>query len=220
MKYSKLDPYAKGSPTNQTRSRRMRFFTERMEKVARPVEILDVGGREDFWVSLDLANMEGVTFTLMNLEIFEPRLPNMKYITGNACKMPQYADKSWEVVFSNSVIEHVGTFEDQCAMAREIMRVSKRYFIQTPNRYFPIEPHALFPLFQFLPISLRIWLVTNKRIGPLGPTHDRAKAEAWVREMRLMTAAELRKAFPGATILHEKYKGLTKSFMVVGGWND
>ena len=63
--------------------------------------------------------------------------------------MDFFKDKSFDAVFSNSVIEHVGTFEDQKMMANEVIRVTNFYFIQTPNLYFPIEPHFLVPFFQF-----------------------------------------------------------------------
>lgn len=57
--------------------------------------------------------------------------------------MKQFQDNEFDAVFSNSVIEHVGDYEAQRQMANEIMRVGKRYFVQTPNFYFPIEPHIL-----------------------------------------------------------------------------
>jgi 2-polyprenyl-3-methyl-5-hydroxy-6-metoxy-1,4-benzoquinol methylase len=79
--------------------------------------------------------------------------------------MRQFRDHQFDVVYSNSVIEHVGDLDDMRRMAQEIQRVGKRYFLQTPNRYFPIEPHFVFPFFQFLPRPVQISLVQKFRLG-------------------------------------------------------
>jgi len=89
-----------------------------------------------------------VFITLVNLEPENASLPNTTSIAGDARKI-EAEDSRVDVVFSNSVIEHVGANQDQMQMAQEVRRVGKRYFIQTPNKYFPLEPHFLFPLFQF-----------------------------------------------------------------------
>jgi 2-polyprenyl-3-methyl-5-hydroxy-6-metoxy-1,4-benzoquinol methylase len=77
--------------------------------------------------------------------------------------MPQFQNDEFDIVFSNSVIEHVGSYEEQNLMASEVRRVGKRYFIQTPNLFFPIEPHFLFPFFQFLPLDYRVTLIIFKK---------------------------------------------------------
>ncbi len=99
-------------------------------------------------------------------------------------------------------------------MAVEIMRVGKRYFVQTPNYYFPFEPHFLFPLFQFLPASLKIFLVKNFNMGWYGKTRDAEKAEKLINSIKLLKRADLKKLFPQSGIYSEKLLGLTKSFIV------
>ena len=71
----------------------------------------------------------------------------------------------FDIVFSNSVIEHLGDIEGQRRMAKEIRRVGKYYYLQTPNRNFPVEPHFQFPFFQFLPKWLRTAIVRRWSIG-------------------------------------------------------
>ena len=72
-------------------------------------------------------------------------------------------------------------------MASEVQRVAKRYFIQTPNRYFPIEPHFLFPLFQFLPISIRVWLVMNLNVGWGNKWSNEKDAEEFITSIKLFS---------------------------------
>jgi SAM-dependent methyltransferase len=117
-----------------------------------------------------------------------------------------FADETFPVVFSNSVIEHVPR-ELQPAFAKEIRRVGERYFVQTPNRYFPIEPHYQMPFVQFLPERMLKGL--NRRFS-MG---FREKG-SW-HETTLLTASDLRRLFPDGEIHRERRFGLTKSLMVV-----
>lgn len=120
---------------------------------------------------------------------------------------------SFDFVFSNSVIEHVGNHQDQLRMAREVCRVGKRYFIQTPNRYFPLEPH-------FLPLGIRVWLMQNFNLGWFPKTPDRQQAREIVDGIRLLGKEDFRSLFPNAMIYEEKVLGITKSFVAYGGWNE
>ena len=95
--------------------------------------------------------MVDVEITLLNLTLVETDLPNVISIAGDATDLSDFADKSFDIAFSNSVIEHLFSFQNQQKMALEAQRVSRYHFIQTPNFWFPIEPHWVFPCFQFLP---------------------------------------------------------------------
>jgi 2-polyprenyl-3-methyl-5-hydroxy-6-metoxy-1,4-benzoquinol methylase len=132
--------------------------------------------------------------------------------------MKQFAAQEFDVVFSNSVIEHVGSYEDQRRMAKEIKRVGKRYFVQTPNLYFPIEPHFVFPFFQFLPQSVKVWLISHFALGWYGKVTDIEKANELASEIRLLSKKEFLNLFANAKIVEEKFLGLTKSFIAYEGW--
>jgi hypothetical protein len=123
------------------------------------------------------------------------------------------------VVFSNSVIEHLFTFEAQAAMAREVTRVGRAFCVQTPNFWFPLEPHFLVPGWQWLPEAARVALIRRRACGWRGPCPDLDDARATVREVRLMRRRELERLFPGATIEEERLGGLVKSFVVHGGFS-
>src|SRR5215211_2910880 len=123
-----------GSPANRLRRRRFELFNQLLSRVPRPLRILDVGGLEEFWEILGLADEPGVEIVLVNLTAGTTRRSNMTSIVGDGRSMPGFRDGEFEVVFSNSVIEHVGGWDDQRRMADEIRRIGQRYFVQTPNR--------------------------------------------------------------------------------------
>jgi len=201
----------------QFRRKRFAFFQSLLSRLERPVHILDVGGTESYWKSMELNAGDQVFITLLNLAQNDASLPNVTSIAGDARAMLA-KDASFDVVFSNSVIEHVGTFQDQLQMAKEVRRVGKRYFIQTPNKYFPLEPHFLFPLFQFLPINIRVLLLQNFKLGWFSKTPDKVKAREIVEGIRLLDKREFLSLFPNAEVYEEKILGMTKSFVAYGGW--
>ncbi len=199
------------------RKRRFELFRKLLATVPRPVSICDVGGTVAFWKDIDLVTNGDVTVTIYNLVADEPAVGELCVTAGDARELP-IADQAFDVVFSNSVIEHVGTFADQRRMADEVRRVGKRHFVQTPNYFFPLEPHFLVPGFQFLPLSIRASLLTKHKLGWTPRTVDRRTAMEIVSSIRLLRLAELRKLFPFSRIHRERVFGMCKSFIALGGW--
>ena len=200
------------------RKRRHALFLALIDDLPRPLRILDVGGSQRFWETMEYVARADVEITLLNRSRVKVRHPGFEFVPGDARDMKRFADREFDVVFSNSVIEHVGEFDDQQRMAEEVRRVGKRYFLQTPNRFFPIEPHFFFPLFQFLPLSVRVLLLMNLPLTHRGRIRERARAVEAASEIRLLSRAELQKLFPGATMQHERFMGLTKSFVLFHGF--
>ena len=213
------DNREQGSLAVQFRKKRFAFFYSLLSSLKPPVHILDIGGTEDYWKMMELDTSDKVYITLLNLTEADVQLPNVKSVSGDARNL-KAEDSSFDVVFSNSVIEHVGKYEDQLRMAQEVSRVGKCYFVQTPNKYFPLEPHFLFPLFQFLPMKIRVLLLQNFNLGWFERTPDAAEATAIVESIRLLTKGEFIALFPKAHIYEEKVFGLTKSFVAYGGWGE
>jgi hypothetical protein len=199
------------------RARRLAFFADLLASLSRPVTILDVGGTAAFWKKLDFAK-DGVKVIILNVKLEASDDARFESIVGDARDLSAFESNSIDVVYSNSVIEHVGTFEDQQKMAAEVRRVAKRYFVQTPNAWFPIEPHFLFPGFQFMPLALRTFLLTRFRLGWLPRERDPVRAREIVDSIRLLTAAQMRTLFPEAAVYRERFLGLSKSITTYHGW--
>src|SRR5258705_6135544 len=122
------------------RRKRFAFFRSLLDTVDRPLRILDVGGEQQFWNMMGLDQLGDVSITLLNVGAQRVTAPPIESVVGDARDLSRYGASSFDVVFSNSVIEHLGPhFADQRRMADEIRRVCTRYFVQTPNRYIPIE---------------------------------------------------------------------------------
>lgn len=210
----------KGSLSNQIRSRRFSIFERLIGPIARPVRVLDVGGTTLFWEQRGWAGREDIQIVLVNLEAEEKQHANIDPRRGDATSMPEYGAGTFDVVFSNSVIEHLFTLEHQRKMASEVARIGKAFWVQTPNFWFPIEPHFHLPGWQWMPQSARVALLRRRRCGWRGPEPDAERARALVREVRLMRRRELVEAFPGADVWGERFKGLVKSWVVTKGFQE
>jgi hypothetical protein len=211
------DATRSSSLSHRFRSNRFQLFRTLMLGVPRPARILDVGGTAGFWLRMGFHD-EDVDIVLLNTEPPAQDDGRFTFVQGDARRMDFFADRAFDVVFSNSVIEHVGDFEDQRSMADEVRRVGRRHFVQTPNRWFPIEPHFLVPGFQFLPVAARARLLTRFDLGWIPRTPDLDAARRRVQEIRLLTRRELGRLFPGSRIHTERVLGMAKSFVACGGW--
>ena len=165
---------------------------------------------------MDPADQLGFELVLLNITQETVTRPNMRAVVGDAADMSSFVDKEFDVVISNSVIEHLPDPDRQRRMAQEISRVGRRYYVQTPNRYFPLEPHFLFPAFQFLPLRVQVYLLTHFSLGWYEKQATRAAARDVATSIRLVSGRELRRWFPGARIVRERLLGFPKSFIVIG----
>jgi len=207
------------SLANTMRRRRFAFFMSLLEGVPRPLRILDVGGEQQFWNIMGREQLEGVNVTLFNLGAQPVSADNFESVAGDARDLSRYENASFDVVFSNSVIEHLGPdFSNQRRMADEIRRVGRRYFVQTPNRYFPLEPHFLTPGFQFMPVAIRVWMVSHFNVGWYKRIPNKLEARREVESVALLSKRQLHQLFPEARIYEEKFLGLTKSLVAYHGW--
>ncbi len=193
------------------REKRFAFFKSLIETLPRPIHILDIGGTEAYWKTMDFADEEDIYFTLCNLDKQEVTRKNFRFMQADATNLPMIPDKTFDIVFSNSVIEHLFTRENQAKMAKEIRRIGKYYFVQTPNIHFPLEAHWRFPFFQYMPVPLRVFMTRHFDLGRFPKARDKAFAQQRVDEIKLLSEKQMKKLFPDGQCYREKFLGMTKS---------
>lgn len=208
------------APSDHPKSIGAKFRAKRLKKFEKlffrnfnpekSIQILDVGGTASFWKGSQVPNVPGVTITLLNLHLEKSTHPHICSKIGDATSMKEFEDKKFDLVFSNSVIEHLYTYENQLKMAAEIQRVGKKFFIQTPNRYFPIEAHYAIPFAQYMPKRMLLFFLTKTRMSRMSRWKKEA-AQQYMDEIRLLNEKEMRLLFPGSKILKEKTLGMIKS---------
>jgi SAM-dependent methyltransferase len=138
------------------RDRKWRLFNQQFTTTDQ-LRVLDVGVTDEEFSSSDNYLEKHYPFPQMitALAVAEPqtfreRYPKVTALSYDGKHIP-FADRTFDVCWSNAVIEHVGDRPAQIAFIKELVRSSKAVFFTTPNRYFPIEVHTRTPLLHFLP---------------------------------------------------------------------
>ena len=174
--------------------------------------VIDVGGTPEWWNRLNSA----AHVTLINSGARElDGADGYTAVVGDGLDL-QYASAEFDLAFSNSVIEHVGDLNDMDRFARELRRVGKSYYCQTPNKWFPIEPHLGTVFLHWFPGLLRNYLVVRYLTlwGLLNkPTRQTAKDS--IANIHLISHRQLQRFFPDAEIVAERYLGLSKSYIAI-----
>ena len=194
------------------RQRRMGRFAD-LFKINQETRILDVGGTAMNWKLLPVRPR----VTLLNMPLGQDRQPDeFTRVAASGCDLP-FAAGSFDIVFSNSVIEHVGDRANQKRFAEEVRRVGRRYWVQTPNRGFFVDAHLLTPFLHFLPHSWQRAIAPRFTVWEWIERPSPDRHEFYIRhyldDIRLLSAADLRGLFPDAIILRERWLGMTKSLI-------
>jgi methyltransferase family protein len=188
----------------RTRRRRMDLF-QRLMGPGPQSRILDLGGTPSVWsyirqpLDITILNLPG------NADEGIPTHHKMTFVEGDACAALPYPDGEFDIVFSNSVIEHVGGEDRQAAFAANVRRLGRTYYVQTPAPWFPIEAHTGMPFWWLYPESIR------RRILAVWHTKLPAWSEA-IADTRVLTRRRLASLFPNATIYTESLAGIPKSY--------
>jgi hypothetical protein len=201
--------FESGSMSAKARDRRWGVFAEAFPEVGE-MTVLDIGGDVRAW---RLAPVRPKHLVLLN--IFEQEVEEdwITALVGDACEPPADLPDA-DMVYSNSVIEHVGGHFRRVQFAATVHRCD-RYWVQTPSRSFPIEPHFMFPGLQHLPRGAQAWAVTKWPVGNYAGVKDRDEALSRLLDIELLSADEMRFYFPDSELYRERFAGLTKSFVAI-----
>jgi hypothetical protein len=118
---------------------------------------------------------------------YSQSFPSVRALIFDGCRLP-FSDQTFDIVYSNAVLEHLPSREAQRHFANEVRRVGRTWFISTPNYWYPIEPHYHLPFIQFFPTN---W---QHRLA-------RAVGKQPYPRLCLLSASRMKELFPGSRIL-------------------
>jgi len=185
-----------------------------MVQISPQWRILDIGCGENYrspWFERCL-NVVGIDIRTVDTSM----KPYERFVCGDACRLP-FPDNSFDLVYSNSLIEHLPTREHQRQFASEVSRVGRYYWIQTPDIGFPVDPHYLIPFFQHLPgnwqrpIADRLsgsWL-----LGGYYVTGGWNISDYRFQTVLGLDGQGLSALFPRARLLRQRFVGLSQSIV-------
>lgn len=175
--------------------------------------LLDVGVTDKAWRSSNF--LEALypwpgRITAVGLEqmpSFERLFPDVRFVAADGRNLP-FPDDCFDIGFSNAVVEHAGSREDQRRFVHELVRTCRRVFVATPNAAFPVDPHTLLPFVHWVPRSARHVLL--RKTGN----------SRWASEAALnpLTADDLLGLFPRSAnvrIVPQRLLGLTSVLIAI-----
>ena len=203
---------APGSLGERRRARRWELFRHEFGEIE-SMSVIDLGGTVDAWVR---APLRPASVHVVNLEPQSGETPTwIRADQADACDLPApIAGGSYDLVFSNSVIEHVGGHAQRMRFADAVHKLASRHWVQTPYRYFPVEPHWLFPGFQFLPLTIRAGISCRWPLSHT-PTKSREDGLRAALGVELLSRSEMAFYFPDSTLRFERMAGAVKSLIAV-----
>ena len=205
----RLVDQAPGSFAYRARSRRWAMLKEEFPQLV-DMNVVDLGGTPDTWRQADVHPLH---VTCVNLQFGGGEVPSwITMVEADACQASTLGH--FDLVFSNSTIEHVGGHARRNEFVAVVKALAPHHWVQTPNRYFPVEPHFVFPAAQFLPTRPRAWIAEHWPLSNAGAVAGKSAREC-VLEIEVLSATELRHYFEESRIIRERVLGLTKSLIAV-----
>jgi len=171
--------------------------------------MLDIGGYPASWTVHEpmVASIDSLNIHEVSWDPGQAPDHHISILTGNGCDLGM-PDDSYDIAFSNSVIEHVGAWEDQVAFAKEVRRVGKALWVQTPARECPIEPHYLALFVHWLPRGVQRRILRYFTIWGWVGRPSQKEIDEMVDTTRLITKKEMRVLFPDCDIYTERLLGI------------
>lgn len=213
---------------SHTRSRRARAFFDRIQRLpGKQLSIVDLGGTAAFWPDWRVNEGHQLRITLVNDHHidksnigYDNSIPFISEIVRDATEL-QLGDLSqFDLIFSNSMLEHIPDPAKRKKLCAMIEESKKPYFIQVPNKYALIDPHfphPMVPFFARYPRELQAWLLSRHALGSGGRSTSYVDALNRLKSYNPLGPSDLQALFPSGTLLIEKTFGLPLSLIVVRG---
>ncbi len=200
---------------SKKRRRLRRELFQRLVRVSPEWRILDIGCGESFrspWFESS-SNLVGIDIRQVDVST----KPYERFVCGNACELP-FPNNSFDLVYSNSLIEHLPTRKHQRQFACEVSRVGRYFWVQTPDTGFPVDPHYLVPFFQHVPEKwqrpLADRLSGSWLLGGYYITRGWNVSDYRFETVLGLNGPRLLALFPGAALLRQRFLGLSQSIVV------
>ena len=196
-----------------TASKRRRLFKRFIDQFPKPVRVIDIGGTENFWLRLGVREEDGLDITLLNNHHIDKTQETAPIRSGfitdrraDARFLTEADLQEYDLVFSNSTIEHFATQDEQKALCDIIDRSGLPYFIQVPNKNALVDPHfphPLVPFFARYPKTLQARLLTVGRFGSGSRSPNMGEALARLKYYTPIDRNWFRSLFPNGTLTVE-----------------
>jgi hypothetical protein len=146
----------------------------------------------------------------------EITLPNIRRLSADVLTFKSEDYKDFDIIFSNSLIEHLRNIEAQTKFAATIVESAQPYFLQTPNKFSPIDPHfprPYVPFFAAYPRPVQARLLTWSGLGSGGrqPTYEASLAR--LDHYAPLSKATMQRLFPNAEMVIERPLGIPMSIV-------
>jgi hypothetical protein len=209
-----------------TREMRLARFNEFMKGSTGPVRLIDLGGTVKFWEDWGLAKKPLLDVTLVNNHQDISRandpivLPNIHRRVADVLTLSAADLAEYDVIFSNSMIEHLPSRPAQQQLAEAIRDSGRPYFLQTPNKRSPIDPHfpsPYAPFFAAYPRPVQARLLTWSPLGSAAAAPSYQAALRRLENYHPLTPRDLRQLFPKARVVVERPMGVPMSIIAMSG---
>jgi len=206
-----------------TRGRRGHAFRAFLRGFGRPLRIVDLGGTVSFWEGWGLTAADGLHVVLINNHVADTshrdetsRQEFLENRNRDATSLSREELAAFDLIFSNSFLEHLGAPSVQADLARKIEASGRPYFIQVPNKWSPIDPHfprPYVPFFATYPRGLQARLLTWDGLGSSGASPSLAVAMKRLSHYVPLGRGDMRRLFPSAHLEVERPFGLPMSIL-------
>jgi hypothetical protein len=205
---------------------RSALFRRWIAGMPRPLRVIDLGGAAQMWRRWGITEEDGLQIVLANTHRLDPTHRGeaspgafVSSIEIDVLDLEPSAYADYDVVFSNSMVEHLPSRDAQARLAARIVASGKPYFIQVPNKHCIVDPHFPHPFAAFFaswPPALQMRAIQWHPLGTRRRATSRDEAVRRIETYHPLAKRDLAALFPQARIETEWNLGLPMSLIAIG----